>query len=576
MKRMRHARKVRGRPPEGKATIPCGYVAMHSTDATKCLASGFLSPWGGGADEEKRVCLNLVAATLPVEAALLELAMGSRDYGFPLVAEVRCSDDGSGTPGTQPRAMEFPIPIAHVMRLLFRSDEDRIEFDARASGYADVPIDACLRVVSKAAFGDLAPGGGLVPMTGTSGFEEALLSRHLKIGGALAAHLAAVRSLPCASVFDWIKGFTGSAGACSTLPGLLVAIVETMCGDDGVSAKLMDAVGRIIDSSGAAQGFQRHHFFEHLSSNADRSADEGFQSYVGRFIEHAETVASAKRELPDDAFAEAEGKIAARALLLFVLNPEADRLVLARRRIKNLGPRVYFLAAAIAGGFSGLAKLPVEIKAPDRQAFLGLTLLVSKLARAQEMVFSESVRWDRQGSRVASLVLEGFEVLRLLEPPPALLELAKTIAAGLGLEPRYSEARGELEVLAQNRELPIRLRAAEIPAWPRGEGLRATILVASKAASRKLARVVGEIGERSAESGIFARLAGAGQERGIEVFGTCLAGQVNAKALSELVTAVSDAATAVGSCLAGNPPPTDIHTDSQSTDVEGEGGDQDA
>ena len=539
----RAAKKGSRKAPLNQRAPAKGYVALHSTDASATLAAGFIlppDPESSAGDPSAKVVL---VSSSPVLASLLARACAGRDYGFPLLAEVEFPGRPPDESGQWTSIVDFPLPIAHVHRFVFRTKEELDEFRARASGYADVPIDSCDHVVAPDCFSTDVAVEVVAPVNVPAVVSDAAFSRHSKIGGAIAAYLAATRDFPDRRAIDWLRTMIEEPGRRASLQGVVEGLARAMGAGNNPDEQLVGAAADVLESADAGSGFRRQEFLKQLSSRASATGDERHAAFVGRFIAHAEDIASARRDLADNAFGDEDGKIQARALLLFILNPDPDRLVHAPRRIKNLGPRVYFLAAALAGGFGGLARLPAVIKAPDRQALLGLTLLVSALARGEGAAMEGKIRWKANGVRQETLEVGGHEVARAEMAPAALLARAHELASRLGLESCFLAQTGELEVRSAKVAIPIQLDGRAVPTIPGAGGLRATARIASKMGAKKLAEIVGSINEKSQDTGIFARAHSSNRDRMIEVFATCLSSDLSEGALEKLLAAVCSAAT---------------------------------
>ena len=543
MSKPKVARKSTKVPKTGGGKSVRGFVALHSTDATVFLSAGFLPPRATDQSQQTAHGASIIVSTSPVPANLLDRACGTRDFGFPVLVEVEVPNDGIGQLGPSIFIADSPIPIANALSLIFKTDEQLKEFHARAGSYGDVPISACTYKVDPALFGERDSAELFSFPEPSNDLAAVRLRLADKIGGSIATYLAAARGVSEAEALAWIQQAFATAGTGLTLANLLGGLARAMGGSDSGDVRLVEEVGDFLNSTDAGSGFRRQEFLSGLAGRAEATGDEKFAKFVNRFVKHAEDIAAARRELADDAFAETDGKIQLRALLLFMLNPDPDRLLLAPRRIGILGPRVFCLAAAVAGGFGGLARLPSSMKAPNRQAFSGLTLLVHQAISGRQVMLERALAWDAKGARQDVLTVAGNEVARAETAPPKVLSTAFGIASRVGLKPTFRTETGELEIKSDKYNFPITLRISKVPTVPLIDGLRAGAQLLSTGGTKRLGECVAAINESAQETGTFAKALMVSQRRGVEVFATCAQDRLTDDAFGTLVTAVGEAAT---------------------------------
>ena len=551
MTKLKVAKKSTKVPKTSGGKCVRGFVALHSTDATVFLSAGFLPPRATDPSEQTAHGTSIIVSASPVPASLLDRACGTRDFGFPVLVEVEIPNDGIGQLGRGMFIADSPIPIANALSLNFKTDEQLKEFHARAGSYGDVPISACVYKVDPALFGERDSAELFSFPEPNNDLATARLRLADKIGGSIATYLAAARGVSEAEALGWIQRAFATTGARLTLANVLGGLAAAMGGSDSGDVRLVEEAGNFLDSTDPGSGFRRQDFLSGLAGRAEATGDEKFAAFVNRFVKHAEDVAAARRELADDAFAETDGKIQLRALLLFMLNPDPDRLLLAPRRIKILGTRVFCLAAAVAGGFGGLARLPSSMKAPNRQAFSGLTLLVHQAISGREVMLERALAWDAKGVRQDVLTVAGNELARAEAAPPKVLSTAFGIASRVGLKPTFRTETGELEIKSDKYNFPITLRISKVPTVPLIDGLRAGAQLLSTGGVKRLGECVRAINESAQETGTFAKVFMVNQHRGIEVFATCAQDHLTDGAFGALVTAVGAAASTLRDQLQG-------------------------
>lgn len=406
-------------------------AAFHETNLALCLASGFVGPRTepSAAPDHHLAHGGLVCSTFPVAAEDITAARGGLDYGSVALVEIRrepamerqsLDDGGCRLPSR--------IPLAYVEKVYFQSDAAKKDFIARAGSYGDVPVDVVDYATDSTLFPESSLEFGRDQSRDIGQQVRDPIEPIDKVAGGIASLVHVAQHTPSLRVDELLLAAI-NAGQQGVM-GIAAAVASLL---DPVDTKLAMAAARQLEQCHPRQGFDPATFLEQVA------AMPGYGSVVGRFSRHALDIVSARREVSDDAFSDADGKVGARALLLFMLNPDAEKMDAVQARVPNLGARVHALASFFVGCFLGLAAMPVSWKATSRDAFLAVGLIAFKLGSATEPELQSQVEWQPDGSGHTK-ILHGTRVLaeRIVPPPPALRNIAQ-IATRLKLEPRFTE-----------------------------------------------------------------------------------------------------------------------------------------
>lgn len=228
-------------------------------------------------------------------------------------------------------------------------------------------------------------------------------------------------------------------------------------------------------------------------------------------MDRAQAVLSGSTEVASDAFADHSGKTILRALLLFLLNPDASRLQSVGKRLGTLGPSVRMLASALAGCMAGFAAMSVALKAPSRDCFLSLPLLARLLHDGRFVGFESSQSWGDDVSGKAKMCLEGHAIMTLVLPPSPMMVALRNSLVALGYAPTINKTNGWFawsEPLLKGAE--VQARPCKVPIFPERNGIEILVRLPGKSSRRDILASVASINARSRHSRVFA----SGVERG--------------------------------------------------------------
>lgn len=549
--------KVPSKKGDGKRSsgvqVSVGYVAVHSSDLLLGLAAGWLrvpaenhaaSP-GDGSPAVEIVTLE----DFPVSLGSLDRAKTRQPYGHVVVVEVDLAAARACIPGSVPcfpARLPSPLPLAWVKRVLFRSSAEKNEFLARAQGYGDVALGAVDIAVEPRVFS----GGGQASMLqedlvvpGMSPMltdKSAPSSRSMeKLAGALATSLVTAgvaEGAQLEAVVNACERSTDCPAGRSFLVELAAEIDPCEAGRTGEA--LASVATRVLEMYDPQSGMDAEEFLRGLAREEETGWAAGKQD-ASKFSQHALDVLAGRRELGDDAFSDESGKIFARSLLLFLLNPDAARLANVSGRITGLGPRVHLVSMALAGWFTGLGGLDSAVKYKDRSSFLGSSLLAWKLAWKVPLGLKWITSWETTGVRTSILSVDGWQLAEKKVEPSKELSLLRSIVTGLGANPSFDLETGVLEwSLPMFSQEKIRARPCMTLSFPRQQAIELFVVFTGPVPAREQAKLVQEVSKNSRESGLFASIVAEGKRKAIELSTIYLPTQSDDHGLKEAMQAV--------------------------------------
>lgn len=515
----------RARAVSKSKRAPPIYVPLHSTQLSRCLAHGLLFAPGGAV---------LAPGAGPVAGQVLEEARQGLDYGSVVLVEFEAGRNGFDHAAGDPAAAQnahWEIPLAWVSRAVFRSAAEKDEFLARASTYEDVPVDALEYAIDPSLFGT----GGLLDALGAPGSAaqaDIAAGRNGAAIGRISGTIAAL--LACAR---WSGGTDSrlddlhAACAVASTDGSPVSLVRELAraidfhpsSDNGIV--LAGVAAKILSAPGTNSGFDVDTFLPELCRQAEHGGVDA--EMLARFETRAGAVLSGAAELREDAFADAQGKVTQRALLLFMLNPEIEALRKIRSRMGNIGQGVFSLACALAGCHGGIARCDAATKAPERAVFLGTTLLAWQIHQRQPMELSMAAGWTPAGAYESSLCVASFRVATATLPAPAQLLSLKSALADMDVDSTFDTSTGALAWRDEkDHGQEFFAYASKSPSFPRVEAVDICIHVDQKALAKGGARSFADACLATRESGVFARQSARGKVKGLELRVACRAGEI--------------------------------------------------
>lgn len=452
------------------------FVAMHETNVALCMASGFLWVRGepSAAVDHHAQHGGLVLSRGPVSELTVTSARGGLDYGSVALLELREGTVGSDQPMPKggPLVFNRPIPLAEVRRAIFRNDDELRQFKALADSYADVPSQVIDVFVAPELFPPAVGTDTLFKEMGvTSGGSAALdLVPYDKLGGALAGALHAIRSLPGKGLVDLVVRALGSRDEGWTAASLVASLGDVL-DEKGKTpadfALLAHHAAEVLRGMQISSGFDSIGFIESLES---RVAGSRIPEGVTKFVRNAKDVLASRREVSDDAFEDGSGKIVPRALVLFLLNSDADRMAAIPKRIRRLGPAVYCIACAFLGCYAGLANLPVKWKAEKTEEFLALGLVVRSLIRDRSALLEIAQRWGPSGDGFREMRFGDRTLFSQKLGAPKALRIAIEAAARLRLKTTVDQGSGHLSFVQGGRSILV--APGKAPSFPAADAIK--------------------------------------------------------------------------------------------------------
>ena len=487
------------------------YAAMHETNLALCLASGFLAARhekSAARDHHWRSGGNVIVSGKPVSPELVATARGGLNYGNVVLAEISTAGfDASKSSVSGQIELRAPLPLASLRRALFRSTAERDEFVAKIAGYADVPGGIIELAVDADAFPKKEPALELFAADSMDVGPNAISLPYDALGGALLALLHHLRTVgddvPLELLRD-VLNFAPVKVPLAEIAGGLAGALDPRGGSQG--ALVARLVMELLMARQPGTGFNPAAFLDQLHEAVARlPASAG--APIDKFVEHAKDILAARKDISDDAHADSAGKVVSRALLLFLLNPDPEKLYNLRKRPNKVGKCVYSLAMFFSGAFKGLAGLPSLWKSSNTQAFLAIGVFASRVFHGLPAPVGIGRSWDQTGSCIDMLSCESYSFASRVIP--ADLEITKVLkhAEALHWPTSFDLGTGGLSFSTERDGVPRQLsaRIASSPTFPRERSIEVVMLCLKEFTKKDVVRIVNEVNGSSSFKAVFAR-----------------------------------------------------------------------
>lgn len=544
---VKRQRKAKGVAPAASALY---YAAMHETNVALCLASGFLAPRleeNATRDHHRAAGKVVLECSAPSARSMLQ-ARGDLPYGVVVVVEI-CPDRLSTGVGVEGAEL---IPLLAAKRLVFASDQSRLEFTARTSAYADIPDDVLPYEVDPGLFasqamlpGDLSgedeldqgePEDPSVERDNKLRSQVALLDR---CAGAMAASFSTLVTPEGAGLQAALSGMGDGMGQVFSpfqVAWELAARIDAAVDAEAYRPLLANLVSLLCEA-GASDGFSASSLLRKLHATLGVGSNAVGSEAMQRFIGFAQDVVGLRRDLPNAAFADVAGSAIPRGALLFLLNPEPETLAAIRVRTPGLGPRVYFVAAMLVGIRAGMSRLPSDIK--SGASFLAIPSFVLAASRGEAAPLAVASRWERTGARISELAWNGYPMARArVEPVPEELALLLTVTRA-GIAAAFSPVDGTLvaEMTRAEHSAKLALCPQTLPTFPRSAVVEATLHLTCTLPKRAATALMASVNEQSRETGIHCNIVEQKQGRVVQL-SACLAKPLSTESLSNVQEAL--------------------------------------
>ena len=524
MKKTKQARVPRTKSLAGRGTSM--YAAVHENKLGLWLAGGYVSPWPKGAaieDHHTAACSLVLERGKPSPTALLA-ARGRLRYGAVAAVEVDPERAGAQDDPGEPVTV---LPAVSIKRVAFANQDQASQFDARMSGYADVPPGLIDVVVDPSLFDaapvDATPPGGASAITSTGtavpvgadgakshGIDPEPLRAELdtldRLAGSLAAACWAVehasKSAPGTSIANGLAGLAEAMSESPT-PVAVASLVDT---DGGASQArpVIESLVRVLLL------IPREDVLSPVQVLADLRAQlvgqlDVLPDIVARFLDFSESVVSQQRDLGNNAYSDENGSITLRAILLFLLNPDPDRMDAVLERNSNVGPRVFSVAASLVGFHAGFSLISGAPKSNVRRT-LTIPRMVMETRRRVAPSCQLLVRWDEgNGSRITALTWRDTELVAIRAMADPMLDSLVAITRKAGYLVSFRPSTGRVLIKQQRGapDLAGQLVAAG-PVFPRRPAIELSIESDFTGSRKQLSQLVSDIQSHACEDGVFA------------------------------------------------------------------------
>jgi hypothetical protein len=234
---------------------------------------------------------------------------------------------------------------------------------------------------------------------------------------------------------------------------------------------------------------------------------DGGPQVVSRFLSQAMQIIRAERDFPANGFSDADGSVTLRSILLFLLNPEADRLDAILKRMQGVGPKVYCLAASLMGYRGGFASLNGEIKGGIART-KAIPWLVLDAANGTASAPTMMQRWDiNSGERRDKVSWQGIDIASAITPIAMEIGEVVKLAPAIGATAYFNPESGVLALQRVGDDTSVTCFveiAKEPPIFPRLPGIRLFAEVTAARTRKALTALVQSTNLNSDRSGIFA------------------------------------------------------------------------
>lgn len=499
------------------------YIALHENKLSLCLAGGFISPWPKGAavqDHHDVAGRLVIEADIP-SASSVQAARGGLTYGSVVILEV---DIDAVANVVLDQECVTVLPLQAATRALFPTEAALEEFAARISGYGDIAANLVPLAVDPAMFPRHA---------GTEVAPELPLQDPVSSSQAIDATVPCVPNVPKESVSSldrdagslatamWALAATNRPELVYALSGLVpvmnsgegnerMPVVLATLLDQGeaapTAATVLREVVRVVAGAPSGDGVDAIDVLRQVRAALEAN-DGRVPEIVSKFLSHSEEIAASRRDISPNAFLDEDGSITLRAILLFLLNPDSDRLGAIQVRTRNLGPRVYCLAASLIGLHSGFASLGAELKgSAARTTAVPRLVLEAFLGKASDACVTRA--WHvEEGYCDTTLSWRGADLANVREPADPVLHDVAILARGLGRPARFDGATGQLSIV-RSATNPMRAivvsRRDVLPVFPRSRGLELVLDTDERLSKKSVAARVAQLNGEAIRTGIFA------------------------------------------------------------------------
>lgn len=366
------------------------------------------------------------------------------------------------------------VLLSECIGIWVATEDDVVELDARVKTFGDTVPDALEFRHDVGLFASVQAGTSAsiespeqeLPLDGgaegseltyTESPEEGELQplRAEKVAGAIS--MLRYRALGISNGLDRLSKALGpmanDRGAGSSSFEWLVAssLGEPNPNGDQLDARVVGAAAEMLVTLDSRNGLSPLDFATRLQAtlsggeqgNAMAEATEKLKDIVRR-------VAANELELTT-ANIQDGGKVGLRALVVFLLAPEPERLLKWLAARPAVGDGVSLVASFLSGLFSGQGKLPATVKGPGRNAFLAPVLLGHQWVEGKPDLAMDSL-WESDGSRVQRIMVGSMELARAVEPPAETTRMFLELAQREELTAMVDAATGAISLRVEGMQ----------------------------------------------------------------------------------------------------------------------------
>jgi hypothetical protein len=401
------------------------YVVMHTNNLAICMASGFIGPRfeNGAVRDHNYRSDTLIINSLPIPENYFIEAFGDLKYGAVCIVSVKIPKIFIGTK---------ILPFSYVESVIFSSQLDSDEFSAKLSGYSDIPdFKLPLRVdqtVFPVALDDTLKIN--VTLHEYLNPDQGYYFSVDKLSGLIFTLFFSINKLKKPAI---IKKLIKLSELNSTILGpndffKKITQILDLFTDLEEGFFLLDKLFNFLNSAEAKNGFNPKLFLNQLKTVSYQASTESQRRIIDGFCKHSLDILELRRDLTS--LGDEDGKVIPRAILLFMLSPDSNKLDGLSSMYPNLGNNVYLVASMLIGFFAGASTLPSNIKSFSNDSALIVPDFVFDLTIGGVGLFQFESSFDETGSSANRLTYKDKKLIDFrLNPDERLTNISNALRA---------------------------------------------------------------------------------------------------------------------------------------------------
>jgi hypothetical protein len=406
--------KIKKRNSKNKTEFDLRYLVMHTNNLAICMAAGFICPRfenGAVRDHNYRSDV-LLLSSLPIPDHYFLEAFGDLNYGSVCVLELRITNNLVGA---------RILPFSYVDAVIFSSESEKDEFSAKLSGYSDIPDYKIPLKVDEKIF-PVAGNALRISFTpdNNPSFDQSFYYYVDKLSGLVFALIFALNKLKDPKKIEKFSSLSELNSPISTPIDFIKLIIQPLelisISED--SFFLLERLCNHLISNKAKNGFDPKLFLDELKRVDYDQLSENQKKIADGFCKHSLDILELRRDLTS--LEDESGKVIPRAILLFMLSPDSNKLEGLFSTYPKLGNNVYLVASMLVGCFAGASTLPSDIKSFSNGSALILSDFVFDLVMGKVGKFQFESSFNEDGICKTRLVYKDKKVIDIKSNPDVI------------------------------------------------------------------------------------------------------------------------------------------------------------